>query len=250
MIANPLSGATVPAGTTFNISVQTAHLDAGFFVNPTTNYYTAPQDLNSNGDIIGHCHVTIQDIGSLQSTTPPDPTTFAFFKGIDDAGNGQGLLQAVVTGGLPVGVYRVCTMIAARNHQPVNMPVAQRGAQDDCNKFQVVASGNGAAAASTNAKNGNGTQNAAEEGVTTDDGKLPPGGAKKPASASSSAAAPAKASSSTATAAAVQASASAAVEDGKSSNGTATTGGKNDGANKGGNANGKANAGNRGGARS
>jgi hypothetical protein len=30
-------------------------------------------------------------------------------------------------------------MIAARNHQPVNMPVAQRGAQDDCTKFEVVA---------------------------------------------------------------------------------------------------------------
>lgn len=235
MIANPLSGATIPSNTTFNISVQTAHLDAGFFVNPTTNYYTAPQDLNANGDIIGHCHVTIQDIGSLQSTTPPDPTTFAFFKGIDDAGNGKGLLQAVVTGGLPVGVYRVCTMIAARNHQPVNMPVAQRGAQDDCNKFQVVDSGKGAAGASSNAKNGNGAQNQAEEGITTDDGKLPPGG-KKAASASSSATAPA------------QASASVAAGSGKS-NGTATTGGKNGGANKNGDANGNANANNRQGAK-
>jgi hypothetical protein len=34
----------------------------------------------------------VQDIGDLQATTPPDPPTFAFFKGIDDAGNGQGLL--------------------------------------------------------------------------------------------------------------------------------------------------------------
>jgi hypothetical protein len=56
----------------------------------------------------------------------PDPTTFAFFNAIDDAGNGKGLLQATVTNGSPVGVYRVCTMIAARNHQFVNMPVAQR----------------------------------------------------------------------------------------------------------------------------
>lgn len=83
----------------------------------------------------------MQNIGSLKSTTPPDPTKFAFFKGIDDAGNGKGLLQAVVPGGLPAGAYRVCTMIAARNHQPVNMPVAQRGAQDDCTKFEVGAGG-------------------------------------------------------------------------------------------------------------
>ncbi|KAK2767806.1 hypothetical protein FQN54_003965 [Arachnomyces sp. PD_36] len=140
MITNPQAGATVPADSTFNISVQTSHLTAGFFVNPDTNYYTAPQDLDDNGDIIGHCHVTIQEIGSLQSTTPPDPNQFAFFKGINDDGNGNGLLSAEVAGGLPEGAYRVCTMIAARNHQPVNMPVAQRGAQDDCNKFEVVAS--------------------------------------------------------------------------------------------------------------
>ncbi|KAG9231765.1 hypothetical protein BJ875DRAFT_344141, partial [Amylocarpus encephaloides] len=137
MITFPQPGDTVTADQTFNISIQTSHLDAGFFVNPTTNYYTAPQDLNQEGDIIGHCHVTVQSIGSLRSTTPPDPSKFAFFKGIDDAGNGQGLLQAVVSKGLPTGVYRVCTMIAARNHQPVSMPVAQRGAQDDCTKFEV-----------------------------------------------------------------------------------------------------------------
>lgn len=139
IITNPQSGSQVPSDQTFNISVQTMNLNAGNFVNPTTNYYTAPQDLDDAGNIIGHCHVTVQDIGTLDSTTPPDPTTFAFFKGIDDAGNGQGLLQAVIEGGLPSGTYRVCTMIAAQNHQPVAMPVAQRGAQDDCNKFEVVA---------------------------------------------------------------------------------------------------------------
>ncbi|KAK3314163.1 hypothetical protein B0H66DRAFT_483164, partial [Apodospora peruviana] len=137
MINNPLPGDKIPADTNFNIVVQTSHLKAGFFTNPTTNYYTAPQNLDGNGDIIGHCHVTVQEIGSLRSTTPPDPTKFAFFKGIDDDGNGQGLLTAVVDGGLAAGFYRVCTMIAAQNHQPVNMPVAQRGAQDDCTKFEV-----------------------------------------------------------------------------------------------------------------
>ncbi|WYZ36199.1 hypothetical protein EsH8_XI_000132 [Colletotrichum jinshuiense] len=142
IITNPQPGTKLQASTTFNVSVQTTHLKAGVFVNPTTNYYTAPQDLDSAGDIIGHCHVTIQEIGSMSSTTPPDPSKFAFFKGIDDAGNGKGLLQAKVEGGLPAGTYRVCTMIAAANHQPVTMPVAQRGAQDDCTKFEV---GGGAA---------------------------------------------------------------------------------------------------------
>ncbi|TQN69783.1 hypothetical protein CSHISOI_05437 [Colletotrichum shisoi] len=160
IITNPQPGTTVEAGKTFNVSVQTTHLKAGVFVNPTTNYYTAPQNLDSSGDIIGHCHVTIQDIGSLKSTTPPDPTKFAFFKGIDNDGNGKGLLQAVVDGGLPAGTYRVCTMIAAANHQPVIMPVAQRGAQDDCTKFEVTGAGGGAT------KNADAAKVAGEETAT------------------------------------------------------------------------------------
>ena len=143
MITKPQVGSTISSDTTFDIMVQTTHLTAGNFVSPTTNYYTAPQDLDGNGDIIGHCHVTVQAIGSMDSTTPPDPSTFAFFKGIDDAGDGNGLLSATVDGGLPPGTYRVCTMIAAENHQPVAMPVAQRGAQDDCTKFEVVDDGSG-----------------------------------------------------------------------------------------------------------
>jgi len=67
----------------------------------------------------------------------PNAETFAFFKGINDDGNGNGQLQAVVSNGLPAGFYRVCTMNSASNHQPVIMPVAQRGAQDDCIRFAV-----------------------------------------------------------------------------------------------------------------
>jgi transcription initiation factor TFIID subunit 15 len=47
------------------------------------------------------------------------------------------MLQTTVKGGLPKGFYRVCTIVAAANHQPVLMPVAQRGSQDDCTKFIV-----------------------------------------------------------------------------------------------------------------
>jgi hypothetical protein len=84
--------------------------------------YSAPQQLEG-GKIKGHTHVTVQSLGdSLANPTPPDPATFTFFKGINDAGDGQGGLQAVVTGGLPSGNYRVCTMASASNHQPVLMP--------------------------------------------------------------------------------------------------------------------------------
>jgi hypothetical protein len=148
------NGPEIQSDTTFNISVQTANLVAGSFTNADSTYYAAPQFL-SGGNIVGHCHVTVQDLGkSLNPTTALDATQFAFFKGINDAGNGKGLLQATVTGGLPAGNYRVCTLISASNHQPALMPVAQRGTSDDCTKFVVSGSGTTANAASNDGKTG------------------------------------------------------------------------------------------------
>ena len=43
----------------------------------------------------------------------------------------DGVLTAEVTAGLPVGVYRMASFIAAANHQSPLCPVSQRGAQDD-----------------------------------------------------------------------------------------------------------------------
>ncbi len=144
IITFPLSGSAsnLQSDTSFKITVQTQNLVAGSFTNADATYYAAPQSL-SGGKVVGHTHVTVQDLGSsLNPTTALDATQFAFFKGINDAGNGQGLLTAVVTGGLPAGNYRVCTMAAASNHQPVLMPVAQRGTPDDCTKFTVGGTGN------------------------------------------------------------------------------------------------------------
>lgn len=142
ILTNPAHNDDVEENQDFDITVQYTNLDAGTFTNPDNTYYSAPQQINGNGQIIGHTHVTVQDLGnSLTPNTPPDPSQFVFFKGINDAGNGQGLLSATVTGGLPAGNYRVCTMVSSSNHQPVLMPVAQRGAQDDCNKFTVGANG-------------------------------------------------------------------------------------------------------------
>jgi hypothetical protein len=143
IIISPLGGteSKLESDVSFNITVQTSNLVAGSFTNADATYYAAPQAL-SGGKVVGHTHVTVQDLGkSLNPTTPLDATQFAFFKGINDAGNGQGLLTAVVTGGLPAGNYRVCTMTSASNHQPVLMPVAQRGTPDDCTKFTVGGTG-------------------------------------------------------------------------------------------------------------
>ena len=131
VILSPQNLQDLTANQSFNVSLQVSNLQAGAFTNATSTYYAAPQALNSAGNIIGHVHVTIQDMGSLNPTIPPDPTVFAFFKGIDDAGNGKGLLQAAVTGGLAAGTYRVCTMSSSSNHQPVLMPVSYLPGLDD-----------------------------------------------------------------------------------------------------------------------
>ncbi|KAM5381927.1 hypothetical protein ACJZ2D_002715 [Fusarium nematophilum] len=127
IFTSPVNNDDVQPNTDFDISVQMINFAAGSFTNATSTYYAAPQDLDGNGNIIGHTHVTVQDTGnSLTPNQPLNPQQFAFFKGINDAGNGQGLLTATVEGGLPAGNFRICTMSSSSNHQPVLMPVAQR----------------------------------------------------------------------------------------------------------------------------
>ncbi|TFY70109.1 hypothetical protein EVJ58_g47 [Rhodofomes roseus] len=84
----------------------------------------------STGLIMGHSHVVIEEIQGMNQTDPTDPTKFAFFSGLNAvAENGQ--LTATVNGGLPKGTYRMASINAAANHQPVLVAVAQHGALDD-----------------------------------------------------------------------------------------------------------------------
>jgi len=124
MITFPAPGQDVAANKDFDITVQVQNLQAGSFTNPDKTYYAAPQQL-AGGKIVGHTHVTVQDLkGDIASKVPPNPVVFAFFKGINNAGDGNGGLKATVVGGLPAGAYRVCTLVSASNHQPVIMPVS------------------------------------------------------------------------------------------------------------------------------
>jgi hypothetical protein len=178
ILINPKAGDQIPAGKDFQIQVQVNNLVAGAFTNADTTYYAAPQALQG-GKIVGHTHVSVQDLGkSLNPSQPPDPTQFAFFKGINDAGNGNGLLSADVAGGLPAGNYRVCTIVSAANHQPVIMPVAQRGVQDDCNKFTVVGNGGETNVAANDGSGGEAAAQTAQDAVD-----LGPGGIESNATA-------------------------------------------------------------------
>ena len=128
--SNPKNLDTIKANQNFTITMKIQGMTTGNFVNAASNYFSAPQQLDKSGKIIGHSHVVVEKLNSLKQTTPNDPTKFAFFKGLNDpAQNGE--LSAVVSGGLPAGTYKLSSINTAANHQPALVPVAQHGSLDD-----------------------------------------------------------------------------------------------------------------------
>lgn len=107
-ITFPTNGGTFPANTDFTFKMNIQNMVTGNFVNANTNYYGAPQQLQG-GKVVGHSHVTVQLLDSIDTTNPPDPTVFAFFKGINTPDQ-NGVLTVDVTAGLPAGAYRFCTV--------------------------------------------------------------------------------------------------------------------------------------------
>lgn len=129
---SPSNLAIIPANTTFQVALAIKGLETGFFVNPDTNWYAAPQQLNmTTGNIMGHSHIVIEMLDNLTQATPTDPTKFAFFAALNGQADANGLLYTNVTNGLPEGSYRMASINVAMNHQPALVAVAQRGSLDD-----------------------------------------------------------------------------------------------------------------------
>ena len=122
---------TLKANTAFTMKLAVKNAQLGVFTNAEANYYSAPQQVNQKGDIIGHTHLVVEQVESLTSTTPLDATKFAFFKGIDGPAAADGTVSADVTQGLPAGVYRFMTIGTSANHAPFLVAVAQHGSMDD-----------------------------------------------------------------------------------------------------------------------
>ncbi|KAI9791504.1 MAG: hypothetical protein M1816_003848 [Peltula sp. TS41687] len=174
IMINPKPGDVIEADKTFDIQIKMSGMDTGSFTNPANTYYAAPQTLKG-GKVVGHSHITCQNLGdSLAPDEPLDATTFTFFKGLNTAANAQGILSATVPKGLPAGNYRCCTMASSSNHQPVLMAVAQRGAQDDCTKFTAskngAEAGNGGANGGANGGNNGGAQQGGNNNNNNDAG--------------------------------------------------------------------------------
>lgn len=127
---DPKNLETIPANKAFTVKMAVKNMDMGNFVNPQTNYFGAPQQLNGQGVIVAHSHIVIEQIDSLTSTKVSDPNKFAFFQGLNAAAQG-GVVSATVTNGLPAGTYKISSINTSANHAPVVGPVAQHGSFDD-----------------------------------------------------------------------------------------------------------------------
>ncbi|KAI0294791.1 hypothetical protein BC826DRAFT_909645 [Russula brevipes] len=122
---------TIPANTTFTIQMKVKNLATGFFANPEENFLAAPQQVDKNGNIIGHSHVVVQALKNLSDTEPVDPSQFAFFKGLNDPADKDGILSVEVSGGLPPGAYKISSINTSSNHAPVAVAPAAHGSVDD-----------------------------------------------------------------------------------------------------------------------
>jgi len=162
---SPPNFGTIPANENFTITIAINQFQAGAFVNAESNYFAAPQTVNSAGNIIGHSHVVVEALPSLGSTTPLDNTKFTFFKGLNDPFSNGNQLSVTVAGGVPAGAYRIATINTAANHQPVLVAVAQHGSVDDMIYFTAVEGG--AASTTSAAGKGTTTTSAAAKAATT-----------------------------------------------------------------------------------
>ncbi|KAH9816772.1 hypothetical protein DFH28DRAFT_189002 [Melampsora americana] len=122
----------LPAGKTFKVTLTIKNLITGSFTNPDKTFYSAPVQLDPKTlFVVGHTHIVISQVQSLNSNEILDPFKFKFFKGVDDGANKEGKVSVEVKDGLPKGVYRITSISTASNHQPFAAPLAQRGNFDD-----------------------------------------------------------------------------------------------------------------------
>ena len=137
LITAPANGAALDGSQDIIVKLENANILTGFFSDPNSQYYLFPQNLDPvTGLIRGHQHVTVQLLAS--TVVAPNPQSFEFFKGINDAAVDGSLSVVIPAGTLRSGLHRICTISGSESHQPVVMPVAQRGSQDDCIRVQIV----------------------------------------------------------------------------------------------------------------
>jgi hypothetical protein len=142
LITSPPSSSTVNADQGFCLQFQTNNMMSGLSADLTTQFLMVPQTLDSNtGMVQGFMQVVVQKIDD--PALAPDAKEVQFFASTVDTksdSNGVTKYKVDVPPGLikTRGLHRLCTVAASASGQPVIMPVAQRGPQDDCIRLNIV----------------------------------------------------------------------------------------------------------------
>jgi hypothetical protein len=141
IITAPASASTVNAAQGFQVQFATQNMMTGNSANMQNQFLLVPQTLDPNNGLVqGFMQISIQQINNPQSA--PDAQQFSFFQASDARSDANGLTRFTIN--VPAnairtrGLHRICTIAASAGGQPVIMPVAQRGAQDDCIRVTVA----------------------------------------------------------------------------------------------------------------
>ncbi|KAF8967741.1 hypothetical protein BDZ97DRAFT_509035 [Flammula alnicola] len=122
--AQPRNGDVFTADSPITVAFATSNMTTGNVANSQENFLAAPQQLSSDGFVIGHYHLVVDELDSFGQGSPTDPTKFAFFAEVP-ATTPQSQLS------LPQGFYRMTASVHAANHQPVVVGTLIRGSLND-----------------------------------------------------------------------------------------------------------------------
>jgi hypothetical protein len=140
LITAPADGSTQSASKGFKVTFIVTGMASGFFGNPATDFMKFPQSLDpATGRIQGVSALSIQKMTDKQAPPGSKVEFFQLLKEKDD-GNGQTRYTVNIAPGAlkSTGIHRACTANLMAGLTPVIMPVAQRGAQDDCIRINVT----------------------------------------------------------------------------------------------------------------
>ena len=149
-ITTPLSGSTIPVSA-LKVTLKVTNFNA---VAGNKAYLSMPQQLGRNGFINGKIQLSIQKLDANVADAA-DTLFFRVGGGVSDSVSNavfnvpQSIIKLAQGGRL-----RICSILGGDSLQPVVMPVAQRGAQDDCVRVFVALANNGGRKASSKVQNG------------------------------------------------------------------------------------------------
>ncbi|KAL0069329.1 hypothetical protein AAF712_003694 [Marasmius tenuissimus] len=133
---SPLNGAVLAINEAFLIRLGVKNLATGNFASSRTNFLSAPQQVDSNGLVLGHTAIVIEKLETLNQTVPTNPTRFDLYNATLELFT-DGFHGFNVSKGLPAGFYRLSSVTTDANHHLIVAPLLQYGAIDDAVYFTV-----------------------------------------------------------------------------------------------------------------